>query len=142
MNFFTVLASRPEYYDRNPTTIALSYNAAGVAPHANTTRVTYTVPSLRKAFVEMVYVTGIRDSAAGAASYMQVRSTITPSGGANQVILDGIAINNTVGNGSQCGPGAIGALLAGDLVSTTTLDASTGGSYIYSEGLKAIEYDA
>jgi hypothetical protein len=38
-------ANRPAWYDRSPVMVGASYNAPAIAPHGDTIRWTYTVPT-------------------------------------------------------------------------------------------------
>lgn len=142
MRFYTVLASRPQYYDRSPAQNAFQYVAATIAPHATTARFTYTVPANRKAMIGFLTIEAMRDGAAGAAGAAGANITITPSGSSAKDILDVRQINNNVGTPIDAAVSGNAILLAGDAFTGNTFDLSTGGTYTYALGAQAIEFDS
>jgi len=73
--------ARPAYYDRDPVMVNQESSLAALAPHGSTTRFTYTVPSGKKAYMEVSYADVTVITAAAPAGSKSVRLTYTPDGG-------------------------------------------------------------
>jgi hypothetical protein len=121
MRLTNVFSGRPAYYDRNPTAIGTMFYVADViGPHAFINRVTYTVPSGRKAIVEGAFGSIVRTAAGGVVGLAEVVFLqVSGSGEASVTEFD-----NTVGakaNGSMAG----GVLPAATQLIISTADAST-----------------
>ena len=131
---------RQQWYDRNPITSVQQYEAAGIAPHALTTRWTYTTPSGKKAYVENAAAFVFRETAPGAAGragcYVQVVAT-----NASQLAI-GEEISTAVGVSVGRTSGQNATLLAGNVCRCQTVDLSTGGTYLYRGTAKLTEFDA
>lgn len=138
----TVLPSRPVYYDRNPLATQQSYEAGAVAPHVQTTRTTYTVPTGKKAYGEYIILFLFRSAAAAPVGIANAQASYTPSGGgaANVGII--ISNSNTVGATDRLVVTSFGLLAAGDVVTTSTTDSSTGGTVDYKTIQKYTQFDA
>jgi hypothetical protein len=139
MRIVNTFSGRPNYYDRGPTQVGISYGPANaIAPHGSTQRATYTVPTGRKAMVEAINVNIFRDVVATTAGLALAQSTV-PGGGS----LDALNVNgNVVGNGAQKLAGVQMLLNAADNTKIFTQDASTGGSHAYSVTATIAEFDA
>lgn len=123
----------PEYYHRTyPVERAVggvvsqtgNYNAGGVAPHAATTRWTYTVPTNRAAQIESALVAILRTAAA--APVGTTFATVTATGVS---LLYATDISNAVGAFTSQQQGESGFLNAGDVLLGQTFDGSTGGTH-------------
>ena len=141
MRVSSYAVARPQYYDRNATTKNLAYGAAAIAPHLNTTRFTYTVPSGRKCFVESLSVSSYRDSAATVAGQQLL----------NIVVYDGVTYCNlislyyattTVGAVQTQILGNNATVYAGHVILGATWDLGTGGTQDLRLSAKGSEYDA
>jgi hypothetical protein len=141
MKVSSFAVARPAYYDRAAITKNLAYGAANVAPHANTTRFTYTVPAGRKMFVESACVASFRDTAAAVVGQQFM----------NVVMYDGTTYCNLIANYYYTT--ALGAVqnqilgnsatvYAGHQVIGATWDFSTGGTQDLRLSVKGSEYDA
>lgn len=138
----TQAVSRPEPSDRNGTAQTIVYGANSVAPHAQTTRASYTVPANRKAVVEASFVQMIRDSAAAAASIVQASFYYTKSGGSAQQVINAFSGSNVLWSGDHFGIGWSLRLFAGDVIDLRTSDVSTGGTNTFNLFARATEYDS
>lgn len=68
---FPTMQARP-FYDRNATYAGLAYNVAGLAPHAYTSRASYTVPANKRALLTGIGMYWIRTAAAAPAGVVRV----------------------------------------------------------------------
>ncbi len=131
------MAARLAYYDRNPTEVTIIGQAIGAAPHADTQRSTYTVPTARKALLGIgsVYVRRITVAAPVGAVIARV---LTAAIGTLQCQLS----SNTV-DANVALPGENGnVLLAAVQIQLRDQDSSTGGTVDYSENQPMTEFDA
>lgn len=136
------IIGRPAWYDRNPASKADIWTGAGVAPHAATTRKTYTCPAGKKAMVEVLELSVIRETAATTVGTAQAYVTITPSGGSAIVCIAAWIRTNTVADRNDAFLGASMLLFPGDRIDLMTLDLSTGGTCAYFVCYKITEFDA
>ena len=141
MKLGSLASARPAYYDRAATTKNLAFGTTSIAPHANTTRFTYTVPAGRKMFVESLNVSSFRETIATVAGQQFL----------NIVVYDGTTYCNlialyyyTTAVGSVqsqiLGNGA--TVYAGHQVIGATWDFCTGGAQDLRLSAKGSEYDA
>ena len=128
--------------ERAPLMVTALYVAGAVAPHAATSRWSYTVPAGKKARVEWVYAGLIQDAVATAAGYAEASVRYTPSGGTVTRLTDAIKINLALGSEGHVGAGLDLMMLAGDNLNAITNDANTGGTILYLVSAKVTEYDA
>lgn len=142
MRVFNLGTARPQWYDRGPIAIGQLYAVNGVAPHAQTTRWTYTVPASRKALIEVSQVSIARDGAAGAASTSYATITTTGVTNAQPIFSFTQQVSNTLGTFAQSNVGTNALLLAGQSLTSTTQDNSTGGTNGYTVSAKITEYDS
>lgn len=119
-----------------PTVVSGSYAGVGIAPHALTTRTTYTVPAGRFTIIESALAQVTRDGAAGAAGFV-----------AGIIAVDGVRIINVAHLGAAVdarqGAHSAGQIRcpAGAVVTTQTVDLATGGTNAYAVYWRGIEYD-
>lgn len=135
-------AARPQFYDRNPVPKSQLFSGAGIAPHADVIRWSYTVPVGKKAWVDGCTVYVIRDAAATAVNSCFCGIQYTPSGGAISRLNVCYQVVNTVGDQIHNSLTQIGALMPGDLIQADDSDISTGGTHVIEESAKYTEYDA
>lgn len=131
-----------QYIDRNPTVSELTY-AATVAPHAVTTRSTFTVSTPGKARLQSLLVMLRRATAATTA--VRVEGYIRTAGGALRLIARVLpAANNTADDHTdEPNEGFPNLdLLQGEVIEMRTEDPSTGGTVEFFETLRAVSYDA
>ena len=132
-----VSGQRQQPRDRNISLGGGYWGSTDLAPHELTTRVSYTVPTGRKAEVTCSMNHVVRMTAAGtlgtAGSYNSDPTTIitycsiydnTPG------VTDKMVINKCV------------VRLAGDTISALSWDDSTGGTCLHMMGFEVMEYDA
>lgn len=137
----TTAVSRGQYYDRNRTSVSMTYNVAAVAPAGFTTRWTYTVPSGRRAFIESIFA--LQYVAAASAPVGKVTAEILATSNTVQAILvstlDGVG---TLGTSKSANAGNSGVLIAADNLASQTADVGTGGSKDYKLSTVVTEFDA
>jgi len=136
------IISRPAWYDRNPIQRSNFYVAGTVAPHTSTQRWSYTCPSGKKAMVEVLMANVMRDSAATTVGVAESGVFLSPGGSGSVIIVSAEILENTVGARNYFSLGVSLTLLATDVISGSTFDASTGGTCRYQLSYKIIEYDA
>jgi len=134
--------ARKEWYDRNPAVRFLQYSADGAAPHTDTERWNYTIPTGKKAFAEASELEIVRATAASAAGLVMCRVNYRPSGGIPYRLLTLRMRTNGVGDARLIQLGHSVTLLAGDALYGYTADQSTGGTMDYTETVKITEFDA
>jgi len=133
---------RLEWYDRNPIVRVQNYNPTAVAPHAQQQRWSYTVPTGKKAFIELMQVQAYRATAATTVGMAQAGIFYYPNGGTNQPLLLEYIRTNNVGDRAADAIGNSGVLLASDQLTAYTQDNSTGGTVDYNLNAKIMEFDA
>ena len=133
--------ARPIYYDRAAVPKVLAYNAT-VAPHGQTTRASYTVPTGKKAFIESLFAFIQRASAATAAGNQFGIIGYTPSGGAYADIAAPVVQSNALGTSQALTLTNFGMMVAGDVIFLQTVDNSTGGTGWHLQSCKFNEFDA
>lgn len=138
------VASRPVYYDRNPSSQTLIYVNAGTSPHSVTERDARTIPAGSKGFVEIAQTEVRRSSAASSAGVAQMTLGFTPDGGslANLFYAALQDDQNSVGDAQSQVVSATMILEEGDKIAIRTADGSTGGSVDYTGTAKIMEFDA
>jgi hypothetical protein len=136
------IIGRPAWYDRNPVQKVNNYNATLVTPHSITERWSYTVPSGKKAMVEILEAEVLRAQAASTVGLAEALIALTPSGGSEKSVLCARIFDNTVAARSTQAIGSALLLLADDKLTGKTVDTSTGGSCDYYLAYKITEFDA
>lgn len=141
MRLSSLASARPAYYDRNATVVTLSYYAAGLAPHASTTRWTTTIASGYKAFVENGLTTSRRQTAAGTLGDVlnQQKIVSTPT---DTFIVPGYMYNNTVNYVERQIVSTQFTLVAGDTFYAVTSDNGTGGTVEYVNSARCLLFSA
>jgi hypothetical protein len=133
---------RQPWYDRNPVEKALVYTAATVAPHADMTRWTYTVPSGKKFMLQTGLCTIYRDAAAAVAGQGSARVRVTPSGGSTCVISAADVWVVTYGAGETRVAGTNVVVLAGGVMDAVSSDGANGGSCQIRLTAQGVEFNA
>jgi hypothetical protein len=141
-SFSTMHVARPAWYDRNPSDTVKNSIMWGQSPHSFTTRWTYTVPTARKAMVEVAIIKFCRVTAATTAGELVIGIYITPSGGSLTNLIYSSSILNIVGDKDVIDTGQSVLLLTGDALSAGDSDASTGGTADFYQAAKVTEFDA
>lgn len=137
-----VSASRPNYYDRTLAIATASYLAEGLAPHADTQRWSYTVPSGKKAYLQALTCMMHRDIAAAPAARAIVFARYTPSGGSATYLAVVKELQNALGIPHSSSFAGTGVMRAGDVLISETGDGSTGGAYTFLSAAWLAEFDA
>ena len=133
---------RLAWYDRNPASKANHYGQT-LAPHTPVTRLSYTVPSGKKAMVEVLQTGVKRITVATTPESPTCYWTLTPNGGAKKWILGArIDMLNIVGDSDDRGIGTTLPLFAGDALDGDTGDTSTEGTVFFFLAYKLTEFDA
>ncbi|SRR6266542_2012916 len=129
------------WFDRNGITKAFNYYQVIITPHAATERWSYTVPAGKKAIVEFQNIHLIRWAVAGPAALANcwTRCTLVATGIANHLFA--AILTNGVGDKDSYQSNSQFVLNAGDVISFSTGDGSTGGSMNYFGVCKVTEFD-
>lgn len=132
---------RQAWYDRNPLAVWKVYSAA-IAPAGATVRWSYTVPVVRKAYLEGGQASVLRQTVAAPVDIAQAFVRYTPSGGSGGPLAQANLLNNAVGalDTQNISSSVLG--FAGDLFEGVTVDASTGGTMVVRITAKFTEFDA
>lgn len=135
-------SSRAAWYDRNAASQIGKYNSGDIAPHVETARWTYTVPTAKKFIMENGYVSvGVATVATTVAlSYAGV--SYTPSGGSGIPIVTAISYDNTTNSTKYASLGVSVMGFSGDSFEGYDADNSTGGTRNFTEDMKGSEFDA
>lgn len=141
MRFTNVFSGRPSFYDRTPLDVQKS-TSLQVAPHAQTQRWIYTVPSARKAQITLLENWVNRITVATTASQVTMFIKNTPSGGSTLVVSEATFFGNNIDSRTQHTRGNTAILLAGDAIESDDSDASTAGTAHLGANLMATEFDA
>lgn len=140
MRLSSLASARPAYYDRNAVSVFQAY-LAQTAPHATTTRYTYTVAAGKKLLVEHVGSRLLRTSAAAPVGQFGIEQQVT--NGTNQILLsERYSLDNTVNAVTDDIRGLACTIYAGETITGITLDSSTGGLVQYWVSSKGTLYDA
>ena len=129
------------WYDRNPKAIWKTYEAAK-APHGDTERWKYEVPTDKKAYMEMAHLWVCRGTAAGTVGYANSYVTYQPKGGSSAFLVLAQLHSNTVGEKNTKNFSVVFTMLEGDVLKGFTSDGSDGGQCIFFNNIKITEFDA
>jgi len=135
-------ASRLAWYDRNPTNRYQYFLGTNLTPHAITQRWTYTVPTGKKALLELAWVLCRRMTAATTAGRPYSVIDYQPYGGTEAALLMAEVVTNNVAETSEKQLGQSIIMNPGDLIRGLTVDDSTGGNCDYRLIAKITEFDA
>ena len=128
MKITSYAVGRPTYYDRNLGHSGVSAYLTGIAPHAEVVRSTLTISASRKGFVDFGSLAMLRESAAATAGIIFSTIIVAPGGVGGQVLvlvpMYTAVLGTTV---SQSVSGSM-PMVASDVLTMTTRDASTGGT--------------
>jgi len=134
--------ARPEWYDRNPASTVSGWGGTNVAPHAATTRASYTVPSGKKALLEFLKVWVRRTTAATTAGNPKATWYVYPAGAGFVDLLRAEIFTNGVGDKDIAYAFAALVLCTGDELRLISIDDSTGGTMDYWSAAKLTQFDA
>jgi hypothetical protein len=136
------IIGRPAWYDRNPSQVLLWWTVNNQAPHAETVRWTYTVPSGKKAMLEALDGLICIITAATTAGRRSIYVKLTRPSVGSAFIFNLQILTNNVGDVQTKGLGTSLLMLAGDILEGYTSDGSTGGTADYRLMAKITEFDA
>jgi hypothetical protein len=142
MNVVYPPGQRSNPTDRNAITRVLAFYGNVIAPHAVTTRWTYTVPAAKKFMFNGGDAICTRNTAAAPSGSTHAIWEVTPSGGAATNMLDANINGNTQQQNCVLDGPAGGFLQPNDVILGRTSDGSTGGSCDYAVNLCGMEFDA
>lgn len=131
--------ARPAYYDRAPIPIIVQYSGV-VAPHAPTTRASYTPPDGFANFLETMYLFERRQTAAAPGSSVVSYVELLPFYGGSGVILQNYFESGLVALQPATMLSNYGYIAYGDTIRLVTFDSSIGGSIQYQLALKGTEF--
>lgn len=132
--------TRPEWYDRHANPVTKS--AAATGPVGVTQLWTYTVPSGKKAYCDLVLSTAYRGQIATATGIVQCLVDYAAVSGGGAALLTDIRMDANINGASERQlVGQFGIVVAGDIFTATVVDPCTGGSTTLRCTLKATEYD-
>lgn len=136
-------SARPAPIDRNALNKIGQFETGATAPHAQTTRWTYTVPAGKKAVAQGGAMSCRRVTAAAPVGMVTVTTVYTPvsTGVAATESIIQLGTNNVLDH-AESNLNPTGDMLAGDIESATTQDEGTGGTVSYKVNRKIFEYDA
>ena len=130
------------WYDRNPSVEVDSYSGLLVVPHSAETRLTYTVPTGKKAFVELLYAKILIGTIAESAGMRYAIWRYTKKDGSAKNIVYVNIRTNVAGDKDKHEIGQSMIMLEGDKLEGITGDSSIGGTVDYLLGYKITEFDA
>ncbi len=133
----SLISVRGPYYDRNPSSKGSSFSLTGTAPHAQTNRIVYSVPTGRKAIVTTG--TGQIRRAVAATTVGEAQVLMAGAGGTFYVLSNK---SNTVDQQLGLTVGPAESFNAADNVVVQTSDASTAGTVDYAGSIGIEEFDA
>ena len=130
------IVARAAYYDRNPLGVALTDINFQIAPHANTTRGSYTVPALRKAMVTGGNISAERFTVGAPVGAYGASAT-----GGGQIAKQ-YSLDNAVGGKVFVPVSSGGILNAAQVATIFDEDLSTGGTCSFMKVVNLVEFDA
>lgn len=130
-----------EWYDRNPLDVNLDYDQI-LAPHITTVRWTYTVPTKRKTYIELLTLFLQRETVTTGAHLNEAEILFTPLNGTATFLPKAYLITNTVGDYRQIEIGQSILALAGDQIQFATQGTDDDGLVRFAGCMKATEFDA
>lgn len=142
MKVGNLLASRPNWYDRNPSAFGFNSVRQAVAPAAPTQRFNYTVPANKKAIVEAGVASICRLTAAGVVGNVGADLTYAFNTGGTAYMPIAWAVNNSLGIMTRADMSLQTLMLAAETITGNDRDESTGGTCTIIISLKLTQYDA
>ena len=141
MKITSYAVARPQYYDRNASTVVLTYYSFNTAPHSSTTRWTTTVAAGKRVLVEQGVSVSRRTTAATVLGDVLNQQKIvgTPL---DIFIIPGYLYNNTLNVTERQTLPTQFTVYAGETFYCTTADTGTGGGVEYVNSAKCTQFDA
>ncbi|SRR5712691_3575954 len=142
MRIYTTPRTTANYYDRAPLHKSASGGTFNTAPHAQTTRWSYTVPAGRKFALEAWQLNEYRMAAAAPIGQWIVTIEVSPLGAGFVNIQQIETEKNAVGDQVIQNLAGTIYLLASDVLRGTDSDLSTGGTTTQNSIFRGTEFDA
>ncbi len=142
MRLFAQLPARPDWYDRNPLVVSAYVETGAVAPHAATTRWTYTVPAGKKTALQIGSAWCGAVTLAAAVGDVSAFLQYTPSGGVAAGIVQPGFFGVAADLKDSMIAGATMVMLAGDSLLGRDYDTRTGGTCAFRTAFQGLEFDA
>jgi hypothetical protein len=133
--------SRASYYDRNPDPKGGQYDNS-VGTHTSTTRISITVTSGKKAWVERLVAALWKDGASAATGRCTAVWQWTPNGGAAVVLARASIYQNALGTSDRDNASFQGYMGPGDTLVCSTIDTYADGTVFHSHAVKYTEFDS
>ncbi|MEN4013993.1 MAG: hypothetical protein ROW48_18330 [Bellilinea sp.] len=127
-------------FDRNPNARMLTLATGAIAPHTDTQRILYNVPTGKRMLVSAIYVEMLRDTVATTPGVYMVYVVIDNLFGGGEV-LRVRSRGNTVGDTARHSIACQLLLNPLDNIQIWTRDGSTGGLVDYVVDITTLEYD-
>jgi hypothetical protein len=140
MRVSAAASTKAHYIDRIHSNVTMKYSAGSVAPHVITTRISYTVPSNYRAYIESLYTSVRRDGTPTIADYSIATILYTPDGGNSATLVSGYIRSANIGDRESQVLTQSGVMLPGDMLTGITVDNSTGGTCTYVLSAKVMQY--
>lgn len=130
----------PSFLGQHPANVSIGFIGNGVAPHANTSRASYTVPAGKRALIQACLGSVMRDTVGAPVGryglFVERDDGVTPD-----TILSLTSLANTVGAYNSLSYADQSYMKAGDIVTIYTGDLSTGGTVSYFAHVSITEFD-
>lgn len=130
-----------DWYGRNPTIINLIYTSNAIGPHATTTRFTYTCSAQRRGFVSSAFMLMMRDGATGTPSIATAGLVHNDLSNGISVVAAFLSSGTLLANDKALLPVPV-YFSSGHVISATSQDLSTGGTFYYYLVAQLVEFDA
>lgn len=135
-------SSRAAWYDRNAVTIMQEFQVNGIGPHPLTIRWSYTVPTGRKANIEVTTLNVIRVTAATSIELYNAQIYMASASPSHAYCGYIVSIDNTPPVIQSVNVTPTMTLYEGDAMHGADGDGSTGGIVTYQTSMKGSEFDA
>lgn len=132
-------SARPQFYDRNPSTVNIQFNASSISPHATTQRASTTVPSQRRGLIAAMAVGAWRDNTPSTVDSFFV--VVNVQGGSVIARLSRADSARSAPDGFLASQGWGPSVNDGDVVEIITQDDSTAGSVDYATYVTIMLFD-
>lgn len=133
--------ARPNYYDRQATSVIGAYESAAIAPHGATDRWTYTVGAGYRLLIENLLLSNFRATAASTSG--PVYAYVVVSSGVTSCRMGHIGGHNTTVGDQKYQMIYWGtSVYAGESLAGTSGDYSTGGTTAFIVDMKATLFTA
>lgn len=133
--------ARPLYYDRAATTASAQYSNT-LAPHAFTTRFTYTVPAGYKAYVENSYCLVVVKTAGSAVGDVYSGVGAITDDATSSYVANAQIYTLTQGVSQESLAASVALLNAGNQLLGYTINLCTGGTVLHTLSIKYSQFSA